>query len=132
MNRPINFAWPIVGTYLIIMAWMPYEGLLWLVMIVGILLTLLWGWMFFRQTPLLSGLGPVGRPAAFGALLGLVAPILILGLMILKTGVHAHGPEYSPLEIRWITQQIAIWPFVGSLAGFGISFLGRSFANTSE
>ncbi len=111
------------------MGWMPYEGLLWLVMSVGITLTLLWGWIVFRQTPFLNGLGPLGRSAVFGAILGLAAPLVILGLMVLKTGVHAHGPEYSPLEIRWITQQISIWPFVGGLAGFGLAIIGRSLAS---
>lgn len=129
MNKTVNFAWPIVATFLIIMGWMPYEGLLWLVTSVGILLALLWGWVAFRQTSFFASLGPIGRPAVFGAILGLAAPLIILGLMVLKTGVHAHGPEYSPAEIGWITQQMTIWPFVGGLAGFGLGIVGRSLSN---
>ena len=54
---------------------------------------------------------------------GLAAPAVILGLMVLKTGVHAHGPEFTPAEISWITRQFAIWPIVGGLAGLGTSLI---------
>ena len=132
MNKTLNLAWPIVATFLIIMGWMPFEGLLWLVTSVGISLALLWGWVVYRQTSFLSGLGPLGRTSVFGAIIGLATPLLILGLMVLKTGVHAHGPEYSPAEIAWITQQITIWPFVGGLAGFGLASIGRSLRTQNE
>lgn len=62
---------------------------------------------------------------AFGA--GLV--FMTLFLMSLKTGLHAHGPEYRPEEIAWLWDQLLVWAGVGGLAGLGLGLLvgaGRS------
>ena len=126
--NPINPAWPIILTFLVIMGWMPYEGFLPRVLAVGIVITLFWAFTFFRQD-ILRSFGPTQRLAVFGAMAGLAAPAVILGLMVLKTGVHAHGPEFTPAEISWTVQQFFIWPFVGGLVGFGSSFLGQSLSS---
>ena len=64
---------------------------------------------------LLSGLGGL----AFG---GGLSP-LTLALMALKTGLHAHGPEFTPSEIGFIIAQIPLWALVGLLAGLGLGFI---------
>lgn len=125
MNSTRNLAWPLILTFIIIMGWMPFEGIFWLVTSVGITLTVLWGWVAY-QSPFLSSLGSTARLAAFGAMAGLAAPAVILGLMVLKTGVHAHGPEFTPPEIYWITQQFTIWPIFAGLCGLGVGFLNAS------
>lgn len=67
------------------------------------------GWL------LLSGVGG----ASFGAGLG----PLTLALMALKTGLHFHGPEFTPLEINFIMAQIPLWGLAGLLAGLGLGLI---------
>jgi hypothetical protein len=40
--------------------------------------------------------------------------------MAVKTGLHAHGPEFTPAEINWVLQQTPIWTAAGLLAGLGL------------
>jgi len=61
--------------------------------------------------------------AVLGALLGLGSALLTVGLMAVKTGLHAHGPEFSALEINWVIQQIPFWTLAGLLAGLGLGLL---------
>lgn len=61
--------------------------------------------------------------AAGGALMGPGVVVLSLVFMAVKTGLHAHGPEFSPAEISWIIQQIPLWMAVGVLAGLGFALL---------
>ena len=61
--------------------------------------------------------------AVLGALLGLGSALLTVGLMAVKTGLHAHGPEFSALEINWVIQQIPLWTLAGLLAGLGLGLL---------
>ena len=42
---------------------------------------------------------------------------------VFKTGVHAHGPEFSPAEIGWLMQQAVLWSLVGTIAGAGLGLL---------
>ena len=43
--------------------------------------------------------------------------------MAIKTGLHAHGPEFSGSELDWVLQQIPMWALVGLLGGLGLGFL---------
>lgn len=67
---------------------------------------------------------------SFGA--GLV--LLTIFLMALKTGLHAHGPEYTPQEITWVWRQLPLWAGVGGLAGLGVGLLaaGRRMATDRD
>jgi hypothetical protein len=56
---------------------------------------------------------------AFGAGLALMT----LMLMALKTGLHAHGPEYPTDQIFWVWRQLPLWAGVGALAGLGLGLL---------
>ena len=64
---------------------------------------------------------------ALGAVIGLVygagLALLTLFLMALKTGLHAHGPEYSAAEIAWVWRQLPLWAGAGVLAGAGLALL---------
>ena len=137
MAKPYrSVAWPILLTFLIIMGWMPFEGILTLVVTVGVLLTAIWvavganryGEIVHRY---FSGMmGELVLWSAAGGVAGLLAPLTIVGLMILKTGIHAHGPEFNPLETRWVLNQFANWGWIGLLAGLGIGLLKSAFRRT--
>ncbi len=70
----------------------------------------------------------VGRAAALGAAVGLawgaaLVPAVFL-LMALKTGLHAHGPEYTTAQISWIVGQWPFWVGAGVLSGVGLALVG--------
>ena len=64
-----------------------------------------------------------GITAVWGLLLGLGSGLLTLLFMAVITGLHAHGPEFTPPEVTWIIQQIPLWTAVGLLAGLGLGLL---------
>jgi NhaP-type Na+/H+ or K+/H+ antiporter len=57
--------------------------------------------------------------------MGLGSALLILFLMALKTGLHAHGPEFSAIEVSWVLQQIPLWAAAGLAGGLGVGLLLR-------
>ncbi len=71
----------------------------------------------------------LGITAVFGLLFGLGSGILTLFFMIVKTGLHAHGPEFTPPEVTWVMQQILWWGFVGLLAGLGLGMIAAKGRN---
>jgi hypothetical protein len=68
--------------------------------------------------------------AFLGTLVGLASGPITLVFMAIKTGLHAHGPEFSTAEIGWILQQIPMWSLVGFLTGLslGLLLIARSSA----
>lgn len=58
-----------------------------------------------------------------GLLLGATCLGLALALMAVKTGLHAHGPEFRLAEIHWVLRQWAAWPAAGALLGAGIGLI---------
>ena len=54
---------------------------------------------------------------------GLGFGLLTLLIMAVKTGLHGHGPEFSPAEISWVIDQIPLWSLVGLLAGLGVGIV---------
>lgn len=65
----------------------------------------------------------VGGTAVVGIIAGAVTVGLTLMLMALKTGLHAHGPEFTPGEIRWVAAQLSLWSTAGSVLGIGTGLL---------
>ncbi len=64
---------------------------------------------------------------AFGGLLfGLGSVFLTLFFMAMKTGLHAHGPEFTSFEINWVLQQAPIWAAAGVVAGLGLGLLMKA------
>ena len=61
--------------------------------------------------------------ALWGLALGVGTALMTLFLMVLKTGLHAHGPEFSMAEISAVWGQIPLWSLVGLLIGLGSGLL---------
>lgn len=64
-----------------------------------------------------------------GALLGLGAVLLSLIFMAVKTGLHSHGPEFTPAEIAWLWGQLPLWLPIGALVGLGLGMLLAAATN---
>jgi hypothetical protein len=60
---------------------------------------------------------------SLGVAAGVGSGLLTLVFMSVKTGLHAHGPEFSPQEIRWVIRQIPLWGLAGLSAGLGLGLL---------
>lgn len=60
-------------------------------------------------------------------LLGLVGGLgsgpLTIAAMIFKTGLHAHGPEFTLAQLQWVSHQIPLWAIAGSLIGLSLGVL---------
>ena len=69
--------------------------------------------------------------ALLGTLYGALSNIMVLVFMTIKTGAHAHGPEYTTFQIDWIINQLPYWAVAGLLAGIGFGLLfGHSDSET--
>lgn len=125
-NRIPGLKWLIIlwGAYGIV--WIAFEGTLWRVLLLGFLTTAV-ALLSLIQKQLgghtLSALKWVGLTAVSGVGLGLGTAVLTLIFMALKSGLHAHGPEFRPQEITWLLQQTPLWTAVGLLAGLGLGLI---------
>jgi len=52
---------------------------------------------------------------------------LVLSLMVLKTGLHGHGPEFIPEEINWVLNRIPMFMILGTLISSGLGALFAGF-----
>lgn len=59
--------------------------------------------------------------AGVGSLAGAGSGLATLALMAVKTGLHAHGPEFTPAEILWVWQAIPLWGIVGGTTGMALA-----------
>lgn len=102
--------------------WIPQEGNLASTLALATGLALLsWGhWLQRRRRRWLTLWQWALLLAAGGAYVGLAAAAGGLALMAVKTGLHAHGPEFTPAEIVWVIQRAPWWGGAGCLAGFGL------------
>lgn len=106
--------------------WIALEGELWRVVVMGVggtAVSLGYGWQKWLGGELVNGWKWWGVTAVSGLLFGLGSSLLSLIFMAIKTGLHAHGPEFTPAEINWILQQTPIWAAAGLLAGLGLALL---------
>ena len=134
-DRIPGVRWITIGWAVTMVAWVVLEGGLW----VTVMAALLSGITFLAH---LANRVLAGRKlalgswllvtAVFGALLGLGSALLALLLMAVKTGLHAHGPEFSAGEVKWVVQQIPLWTVVGLLGGLGLGLLLKDIATRSE
>lgn len=132
-NSPMRLPEKMLGLRLITILWAVYavlwiipEGDLTQVMILGaggaaVAIGQLWQRLLAgRRLALAAWLFAV---SAAGVLLGLLGGGLTLLGMVMKTGLHAHGPEFRPAEIAWVAQQTPLWGAAGLLAGLGLGLL---------
>lgn len=60
-----------------------------------------------------------GRLAALGAAAGLAVAPAAVGLMVFKSGLHAHGfPDFTPRQLLAMLSGAPIWCAAGALAGW--------------
>ncbi len=106
--------------------WMSLEGALWRVVIMGAGVTAVTLSHFLQKYGgghIVSTRKWVMITAVTGLLFGLLSGPMTLIFMAVKTGLHAHGPEFTPDQITWAIHQIPIWTTVGFLAGLGLGLL---------
>jgi len=114
----------ICGVYLV--AWSTLESGLWATVLAAVLtVSALFGYLFNKTLSgrMLSTGVWLLITAVFGALLGLGSALLTLILMAIKSGLHAHGPEFSALELNWVFQQMPLWTIAGLLGGLGLGLI---------
>lgn len=70
-----------------------------------------------------SPAGWVAFVGFLGLALAVGSTVLVLLLMALKTGLHAHGPEFSRGEIGWVLAQFPWWVAGGVVAGLGMGLI---------
>ncbi len=106
--------------------WMALEGNLQRAVVFGVYSTLM-ALVYARRR--LGGWGGRGgastvlATATWGGLWGLASGLITLLLMAVKTGLHAHGPEFSAMEVAWVGQQIPLWSLAGFVGGIGVGLL---------
>jgi hypothetical protein len=140
MNLPLPLVprrWERFGILVVAygLLWITMEGALWSVLVMGGL-TAIWlimaifaRWGNGRQLTRWWGI-------FFFAASGLVAAglwvILALIFMAFKTGLHAHGPEFTAAEISWLWQQLGRWLLLGGLSGLGLGFIWAGIPRSSS
>jgi len=117
----------IVGVYSVV--WIGLEGALWQVVLLAAGLALI-GALYLLQR-LFGGRQLTLRRwlclcAGLGIASGLTSALLSVTLMAIKTGLHGHGPEFTSVEIEWVTNQLPLWTLAGLLAGLGVGILAMA------
>lgn len=105
--------------------WLGLEGALWRDLVWAVLLAALglaWGVTRIGGGRTVSAGAFVALMAGLGLLLGVGTGLMLLFLMSLKTGLHAHGPEYTAAAV-WVWRQLPLWAAVGTSAGVGVGLL---------
>ena len=125
-DRLPGFKWLLVFWVLAAVVWSQLEGDLWRVSFFGFLTTLTGLTYLFQRVMnghVFSVIGGLLLMALWGLALGAGTVLMSLFMMAIKTGLHAHGPEFSPAEITAVWQQLPLWSMVGILAGLGAGLL---------
>ncbi|MCP4424378.1 MAG: hypothetical protein GY803_07805 [Chloroflexi bacterium] len=114
----------LLGVYTAV--WITLEGSLWRVTIMGVGWTAVSAIYLFQKYlggRVVKGWRWVGGTAVAGLLMGLSGGTLTLMFMAVKTGLHAHGPEFTLDQIAWVLRQIPVWAAAGLSAGLGLGLL---------
>lgn len=121
-----GFKWLAALWAIMAVIWSMLEGSFERVLIFGFLTTLtglaylfqrMMGGRHFTTVPGLVVMG------LWGLALGAGTVLMTLLLMAIKTGLHAHGPEFTTAEISAVWGQLPLWSLVGLLAGLGLGLL---------
>ncbi|HSM54623.1 MAG TPA: hypothetical protein VK879_00580 [Candidatus Sulfomarinibacteraceae bacterium] len=123
----LRFLTILVAAYAVV--WIALEGMLWRVALLGTGTALVGAgvvaqrWLGGRTFALPAWLALSG---ALGTLVGFSSTVLTLLFMAMKTGLHAHGPEFSSQQIDWVFSQLPWWTTAGLLAGVGIGLVAAA------
>ncbi|MCW5838579.1 MAG: hypothetical protein KIT29_01575 [Anaerolineales bacterium] len=80
-------------------------------------------WLALRMWPFWSTLGRVAATLVAAAWLA-SAPVLTLGLMVFKGGVHAHGfPDFALRQFAAVLSALPLCALLGGLMGLGAHIL---------
>ncbi len=71
---------------------------------------------------------PAGQVVGLAGAVGLVAGAAVvpaaLAAMAFKTGLHAHGAQYTTAQIAGLWAQWPLWLVAGGMAGLGLGLVG--------
>lgn len=70
--------------------------------------------------------------AGIGSFVGVCSGLATLAFMAVKTGLHAHGPEFTPAEIAWVWQMIPLWAIVGATVGMALASILIGFQESGR
>ena len=116
MGKLFTVLWGIYG-----LVWISLEGSLGRVLLMGVWTTLLLVKHAGKQWHV--GQWGLVKWGVGGGIAGILTiPITIL-FMVLKTGLHAHGAEFTGDEIGWVVSQWWVWGGAGIIAGIGFYLL---------
>lgn len=116
----------ILGLYMAV--WISLEGKLGQVIVMAVGVTAVatgYIWQKWVGGKTVRGWRWVGLTAVTGLLLGLASGPMVLLFMGLKTGLHAHGPEFTAAQITWVIRQMPLWSAAGLAAGLGLGLLSK-------
>jgi hypothetical protein len=122
--------WFIILWAVAAVTYMILEGNLGLAVLLGLLTAIITVILIFnryfagRNISLLKWLAVT---AFLGLVFGVGSAIFSLTFMAVKTGLHAHGPEFTSIEINWVLQQIPVWAVSGLAAGVALGLLLKAF-----
>lgn len=114
----------VFGIYSVI--WISLEGDLSQTVLLGVWGTAVFLLSFMQNQwggKVFSAGGWWAKTAVLGLLLGAGSGLSTLFFMALKTGLHAHGPEFALTEIKWVIQQTPFWSLAGLFTGLGVGLL---------
>ena len=125
-NNLPGFKWLVALWVFTAVVWSVLEGDFRRVVVFGFLTTLSGLAYLFQRA-----MGGRSYPAAgglvimalWGAALGAGTALMTLFLMAVKTGLHAHGPEFTAAEIGAVWQLLPLWSVVGLFGGLGLGLL---------
>ncbi|WP_420629611.1 hypothetical protein [Candidatus Leptofilum sp.] len=106
--------------------WISLEGALVQVIVMGTATAVLlvgYGWQQWLGGKIVGrGMGVVVT-AVSGGMLGAGSALLTFVFMAVKTGLHAHGPEFTQAEITWVWNMLPLWTAVWLLVGLGAGLI---------
>ncbi len=102
--------------------WISLEGAVWRATLMGVWsVALLLGnlWQAWARGRAFGWFGWISVWGALGGMVGILSVPATLFFMALKTGLHAHGAEFSAAQIDQTAMQWGLWGIVGVFAGIG-------------
>ncbi|GAB4265661.1 MAG: hypothetical protein Kow0080_06050 [Candidatus Promineifilaceae bacterium] len=106
--------------------WISLEGVLWRVVVMGVGVTAVTVAFLLQRTvggKHFSVVGFVVLVTAAGLLFGVLSSLFTLIFMAIKTGLHAHGPEFTRAELVWVWRHLPVWAVAGGFAGGGLGLV---------